>query len=123
MFDFLHSDIVRKGLAATILLEKKGVKKVNLKGIKLSYKDTFTQMPLKEFNIYYKNIIKFYNKLILTTDALYQKKYNSILKRNHFRQRIKMKMHIFKELLKLKPIKKILIIRNVFNCYVRFFLK
>jgi len=121
MFDFLHSGIVRKGLSATIILEKKRVADVSLKGIKLSSKNTFNQMPRNEFNIYYQKIIKLYESLIIKSDKEYKKYYNRILKRNHLFQRIKMKFYIFEELFKLKLNKKKLLLTNVYNYHVKFY--
>ena len=119
IFDYNHSKMVSIGLVATIEINESKQIHINLNGVKLSYKNTVTSLPLDKFEKYYSNVIKLYDKFIILSDEKYQKCYHTLHKRNHLRQRIFMKTSIIKEFLRIKKKDKIFLIRNLFTYYFK----
>jgi len=121
MFDFLHSKVVRTGLAVTINLNKNKIAYINLIGIKLSYKNTLNLMPAKKFKNHFAKIEELYDKFIVLNDDDYQKHYYALLKKNHTWQRVIMKVSILLEFLRIRLKDKKFLIRNVIIYYLQLF--
>lgn len=117
MFDYLHSKMIRIGLAPNIEIDLEKKLSVNLKGVELSHKDTISLMSEKKFSKFYSKINNRYNSFIELPDDLYKKKYLKMLNRNRFHRRLAMKTYVFVEFFKISNTSKIALIKNVNHYY------
>ncbi|HAF30090.1 MAG TPA: hypothetical protein DCG75_13700 [Bacteroidales bacterium] len=117
MFDYLHSNMVRMGLVATIEIDKNKNLSVSLKGVKLSYKDTVTLLPASKFMKFYGNITELYDDFKTLPDKLYIERYQKMHRKNRFQRRLAMKAHIFTEFFIISPKDKARLLKNVINYY------
>lgn len=113
MFDYLHSKMVRIGLAPSLEIDHEKNSSVTLKGVELSYKNTISLMSDKKFSKFYSKINSRYNSFAELPDNLYKKKYLKMLQRNRFHRRLAMKAYVFVEFFKIPNTYKIAMIKNV----------
>lgn len=119
MFDYIHSQIFSIGLVVKILVAKDNQIHSTLHGIELSYKNTITQLSQKTFEKYYLKILDQFSTFIKLTDEEYEKKYQSLLLKNHIQQRILMKTSLIKEFLRINRNDKGSLCANVFKFYFK----
>jgi len=119
MFDYIHSEMVSVGLVATLTINAGNNVNVNLRGVKLSGKETIEPMEDRDFRKFYSEIENLYKESVRLTNHEYSNFYNKLLKNNHLKQRILMKTAIMKELFRLGRQERILLIRNILNYYFK----
>jgi len=121
MFDYIHSEMVSIGLIASIEVDLKKQIKINLNGVKLSYKETVTSIPADKFLKYYSKIINQYDKFIKLSDTEYRNQYIKLHKKNRFQRRIAMKLSLFSEFIRIEPKDRSYLINNLFTYYYNTF--
>lgn len=114
MFDYIHSEIVSKGLVVTLTFST-DVKSivVNLAGVKLSNGTPPERLENEAFFKYYSRVVDLYERMCKLSDAGYEQKYKRMLSRNHLFQRILMKSALLKEFYRVKRSEKKLLLRNL----------
>lgn len=115
VFDFIHAKNVSMGMVASIEIKEGKQFNVDLKGVKLSYKNTVTLLSEAKFKKYYSRITKLYDRCKTMTDKDYQNSYRTTLKRNLLLQRIVMKTSLMNEFFRIKNNDKKFLLRNIFN--------
>jgi gamma-polyglutamate biosynthesis protein CapA len=118
IFDFPHSRVVSTGLVARLTINKNNSVISNLSGVKLSYKNTVEPIQSRKFERYLSVVEKLYDDFRALDDERYATRYNTMHKRNRFRQRILMKTSLISEFLKIKRKDKIFLIRNLIDYYL-----
>lgn len=117
IFDYIHSEMVSIGLISCLEILPSAQIIVRLKGTKLSYKNTVSLLPSNKFEKYYSNITMQYNKFKVLTDEQYNLHYNTLLRKNHIRQRALMKVSIIRELIRIKSKDKFHLLINIIVYY------
>ena len=119
MFDYIHSKMISIGLVASLEIDALKRDEVNLRGVKLSYKNTVAPMPQLEFENFYAEIKNLYSEFCKMSDDDYQIHYNRMHKKNRFRRRVAMKTSILSEFFNVPLKHKSLLIKNVFSYYLK----
>jgi hypothetical protein len=119
MFDYIHSKMISIGLVASLEIDALKRVEVNLRGVKLSYKNTVAPMPQLEFKDFYKEISDLYSEACKLTDDDYQQYYDKMLRKNHFWRRVAMKTSLLFEFFNVSLKNKGLLIKNVFSYYLK----
>lgn len=120
-FDFLQSNMVKNGMAATLTITKKGIEEVKLIGIDL-YDTIYSNLLLKItnpiiFNNYYTSIDKKYRELQFFRDDKYEEIYTKILKKNKQREKLNMRKWIVSAILKAPLLYKRMLLKNIWMYY------
>jgi len=119
MFDYIHSKMISIGLVASLEIDALKRVEVNLRGVKLSYKNTVAPMPQVEFEDFYAEINDLYSEACKMADDDYQQYYDKMLRKNHFWRRVAMKTSLLSEFFNVSLKNKDLLIKNVFSYYLK----
>ncbi len=119
IFDYIHSKMISIGLVASLEIDTFKQVKVNLRGVKLSYKNTVAPIPKVEFDDFYAEINDLYGEACKMPDDDYQTHYNRMHKKNRFWSRLAMKTSLLSEFLNVSLKEKGFLLKNVFSYYFK----
>jgi len=120
MFDYIHSKVISIGLVASVEINTTKQVKVELQGVKLSYKNTAVSMPPTEFEVFYSKISNLYRESCKMSDDNYQLAYKKEHRKNHLWRRFVMKTSLIQEFFNVSLKDKGLLLRNVFSYYLKY---
>jgi len=118
IFDFIHSKSFGTGLVVTVEISRNGPIKISFKSVRLSYTNTITLLPSSETLKLNTKITSVYNNFKSLSLAKYNDRYNRLLRKNHLKQRLLMKIHLIKEFIIIENKDRIILAKNLISYYL-----